>query len=675
MLSCGDDKSSSPEIPVVNATILYPNDGQIVFDTVNIIFKFVDSQYVSNIAVYIDSVLWGEVEKAPWQAEWITNDQYRDSSEHSIHAQVYNTSGKRNYTDTITVTVNNDKISPAAITDLKIIDSSYSSLIVSWTTTGDDSLTGNVNRYDLRYLSEPLTNDNWDSGIACTTGFQIIPPGLEDTIIIQDLPSNGEFYVALKAIDEVGNETSVSNCIRGATIILPAITDASVEYVTDTSVILSWTVPGSVTGMGRPHAYDIRYHVLPITADSWENTTKFKSDINPQTAGMTETIEVTGLQKNTPYYFAISCWDIAGIEGGISNLVYFLKGAMFDSPYTCLFSKSAYGICTADLNGDGYNDLATTDKNSPHISVIINNRDKTFTRTMNFYTGESPDGIIAVDVDLDEDIDLVVANYGIAPPSPYDYIQVMPNNGAAVFQRYSYNVEESPRSIFASDFNNDGSPDLAVTSEWKDSVLILLNMGNGFFSQYEAYPVGPFPNGIAGADFNDDGYTDLVVANWYNGGVSVLLNDGAAHFWNHHSYVAGERPISVCTGDYDLDGDFDFAVANEYSDDFNIFLNNGNGAFSKSATHQVYDDPTSIINHDFTNDGILDIAVSNYTGNKIYIYVGIGNGSFEEVEIIESPGNPRSICGADFDLDGDIDIAATNYNDQGIVVHYNNLIH
>ncbi len=671
--NCGDENPSKPLYPLVDAHLTSPPNNSIVFDTVLISLEAIDTSGVEHIDIYIDSLPEFRIEQPPWQAHWITNNVYRDSSQHIIHAYLYNIENRRSYSDTIAIKINNDKTPPASITDLELSDSSYSSLTVSWTAQGDDSVWGYAHSIEFRQHHEPISETNWDDAILCSTQIDPIMPLSEINYTIPNLCFNHEYYLAVKTYDEMSNVSAISNCIQGHTQEIVQISDVSVLETTDSSCILTWTIPGTAQNRGHPYRYDVRFSEHPIDIDNWNSAEQYLNSFIPGYAGDVEQFEILDIETNKHYNFAVKCLDKENNEGPLSNSVFFRHSSMFEPPYTYLYAKKAYGICTADLNGDGYSDLATTNKVSPHISVIINNQDKTFTRSMNFYVGDDPTGIIAVNVDNDNDMDLVVADYGIVPYSRYDYIRVMINNGAAVFQRYSHNADDTPRDLFAADFDNDGYQDLAVTSVYKDSVLIYINKGDGFFEPFQAYPVGRFPNGVSGADFNGDGYTDLVVANWYTGGVSVLLNDGNAHFWSHRSLEAGERPLAVCTGDYDNDGDYDFAIANQYSDDITIFLNNGEATFVNSATHAVEDDPTWIINQDFNNDGILDLAVSNCEANKIYIYIGFGDGTFTLSEIVHSNGNPRTICAADFDLDGDIDIAATNYDEQGIVIHYNNI--
>jgi hypothetical protein len=52
------------------------------------------------------------------------------------------------------------------------------------------------------------------------------------------------------------------------------------------------------------------------------------------------------------------------------------------------------------------------------------------------------------------------------------------------------------------DFNGDGQPDLAVTSEADNNVSVLFGNGNGAFAAAANYGVGNAPNLVAVVDFN-----------------------------------------------------------------------------------------------------------------------------------------------------------------------------
>src|SRR4051794_39666710 len=67
-------------------------------------------------------------------------------------------------------------------------------------------------------------------------------------------------------------------------------------------------------------------------------------------------------------------------------------------------------------------------------------------------------------------------------------------------------VGNLPTCVAAGDFNGDGTPDVAVTTQ--SGVGILLNNGSGF-QPVVNYTAGTNPQSVAAADFNGDGKLDL----------------------------------------------------------------------------------------------------------------------------------------------------------------------
>lgn len=57
-----------------------------------------------------------------------------------------------------------DKTPPDAVTDLAGTVATHNPIMLDWTATGDDGMTGTATLYDVRYLADqPITEGNWDS--------------------------------------------------------------------------------------------------------------------------------------------------------------------------------------------------------------------------------------------------------------------------------------------------------------------------------------------------------------------------------------------------------------------------------------------------------------------------------------------------------------------------------
>lgn len=93
-------------------------------------------------------------------------------------------------------------------------------------------------------------------------------------------------------------------------------TGSGLDYVT-----LSWTATGDDGNVGTASFYDVRYSVLPITEENWDNAIRIKGEPKPQVSGTTETFKVTGLFFDTVYYFAMKAGDNVGNISDLSNTV------------------------------------------------------------------------------------------------------------------------------------------------------------------------------------------------------------------------------------------------------------------------------------------------------------------------------------------------------------------
>ncbi len=296
-----------------------------------------------------------------------------------------------------------------------------------------------------------------------------------------------------------------------------------------------------------------------------------------------------------------------------------------------------------DFNNDGYTDLYFCHYDEGKMTCYLNNGDGTFQYTGTYTMEVCPHGSVVSDVNNDGNPDLIFANSdaGLTHGGPYEGISVFFGNGDGTFQPYQFYdpYGSFTYSVDAGDINNDGYRDLVIASAGWDGFSILLNDGDGSFSEGNHYAGAREASVINLGDFNGDGELDVALScGGYGQGyeVGIYLGNGDGTFQNRVSYAS---PVSqgkpYCKGVFDLDNQNGPDLVFSISYNFYIMRNDGSGAFSFELVAQNFY-PTSVCDRD--NDGNVDVfarkwseTAEDYTGE--YIFTNDGAGIFTPVDL------------------------------------------
>lgn len=99
-----------------------------------------------------------------------------------------------------------------------------------------------------------------------------------------------------------------------------AVTNLSVNNISRQAVTLRWSATGDDGNEGQATTYELRYSNNPINNNNFNNAISVTVG-SPADAGMIELQEISGLNCNTPYYFALKVLDEANNISAISNIV------------------------------------------------------------------------------------------------------------------------------------------------------------------------------------------------------------------------------------------------------------------------------------------------------------------------------------------------------------------
>ena len=232
---------------------------------------------------------------------------------------------------------------------------------------------------------------------------------------------------------------------------------------------------------------------------------------------------------------AVGQFDVNTTTGHATILIGNGDGT-FESPATVpLAGAIPYGLAVGDFDGDHRTDLVATGF-APLLSILKGNGDGTFqpAQVISLPSGNSTYSLAAGDLNHDGFLDLFVTNqsFCLKQPCSFNGFAVLLGNGDGTFRSTPVpsdtNGYNKTANLGVADFDNDGNPDLALTS-WDGvtgSALIALGNGDGTFQGLTEITLGANPGAIAAADFNGDGLPDLAVPLISGDSVVVLLNTG-----------------------------------------------------------------------------------------------------------------------------------------------------
>ncbi|WP_139491448.1 cadherin-like beta sandwich domain-containing protein [Brevibacillus dissolubilis] len=202
-----------------------------------------------------------------------------------------------------------DTTAPAATVDLTAGGATGSAVTLNWTAPGDDEMTGTAATYDIRYSTQPITEENWSEAARVTTAPAPAQAGTKQTTVVQGLTGNILYYFALKTTDEAGNQSRLSNIAEAKTIIS---NNADLKGLTTSQGTLSPAFASAVTGYTTSVDNGVTsVSVTPVLADETATVTvngtavtngQASQPINLNVGTTLITVTVTAQNGNTKTY-------------------------------------------------------------------------------------------------------------------------------------------------------------------------------------------------------------------------------------------------------------------------------------------------------------------------------------------------------------------------------------
>lgn len=407
----------------------------------------------------------------------------------------------------------------------------------------------------------------------------------------------------------------------------------------------------------------------------------------------------------------------------------------------------AMGVLFLDANGDGYQDLFIANgsyefpKNSPLLKnqLFINDGNGRFVIAPGgALTGDADASSVVVtcDFDGDGDLDLFVGGRCVADAYPVTPRSHLLQNNGGTFTDITDAIAPGLSNVglvtsaLWSDVDNDGKPDLLVTTEW-GPIHYFHNTGSHLKNETVAAKLGDrkgWWNAITACDVNRDGAMDYVVLNVGRNTKYGRPSPGhpATLFYGDMENNGIMKVVEAKPGDSGLlpvrglscsshampsirnrfPTFHKFALANLkdiYTDkclekalklsavefDSGVLINNGSGQFAwQPLPTSVQVSPGyGVAATDFDADGHVDLAIAQnlftrepetglWRGGVGVILRGDGNGTFAPITPDHSgfvvAGDAKGLAIADVNNDGRPDILVTQNNDRLLAFANNN---
>ena len=349
----------------------------------------------------------------------------------------------------------------------------------------------------------------------------------------------------------------------------------------------------------------------------------------------------------------VSC-DVSVLAG--------LGGGLFGPEQRHPAGDKPDGLVAGCLDQDAWLDLAIANKSS--VATVLRGSRRGMISAEDLWQPDDPRDAEIADVDGDELADLLVVGAdqdGSANPAE---VQVWLATASGAWVALApFAVGDSTTDIACVDLDGDQLLDLVVANfddgfNGTGDVRVFHGLGDGTFSPGVILVGGIGQRSVEVLDLSGDGLPDISLLTQF-AGLLTYVNDGAGGYALGTTSVGGQS-MQHDVGDLNGDGIPDVAVARTSLHDIQIFLGLGAGAYVPGSAVPLGEWAYDVELGDLNGDGILDVAAGTGFEKGVFIGLGLGNGQFSAASpLLANNNNCRYLVLEDFDVDGALDVAVS----------------
>lgn len=366
-------------------------------------------------------------------------------------------------------------------------------------------------------------------------------------------------------------------------------------------------------------------------------------------------------------------------------------------------------LVLADLTGDGRPEIITANRGhltdpseevpaNDEVSILVAGDDLAYTHGAQLETGFAPYDVVAVNVDGQRALDLVVANFMAQRGRD---LSIFRNLGERHFEPVHYNVptdsltyhrhkysNNTPlftlpglTSVAVARFDRDEFRD-AIATGWSSDVLVYFQgVADTYFKDPVFLDSTGGPRDVQIADLDKDGNLDLVTTQYSSGEIAIWRGDGQGGFEEVKRFLSGGAlPHKVRIDDLDRNGWYDLVVSHAFTEDsVVIWYGEAEMRFDRLFKLEAGEDRTKlehdirdIVLGDFDGNGWLDIAAACAVSRQCIVWLqqkrvdGAAPFRKEVYTFKESEGEPHALAAHDVDGDGDMDLGVALWRSNAV---------